>query len=165
MHNNKLSRPAPRTVPGELRRFSAQRALWVRSLRVTGKSTTLSMRGNAGTCRCVITGTSKPKSCTRNRHPLRPAAPPLHHPGTHFGGSRAPPKTDVIIAVTALYGLGSPTGRRSPFPEGRRRSTVWCSGQPPSGECHPSSDRLAAPADPLADTQHHQPASPTRVRN
>ena len=48
------------------RRFSAQRALWVRLCRVTGKSTTLSMnwtgarhrRGTAGTCRCVITGTS-----------------------------------------------------------------------------------------------------------
>ena len=40
----------------------------------------------------------------------------------------------------------------SPFHEGRRRSAVWSSGQLLRRECHPSSDRLAAPADPLADT-------------
>ena len=77
------------------------------------------------------------------RRTPRPAAPPPPAPsGNPLWGSRAPPQTDGV----ALYGLGSPRGRGSPFPEGRERSTVQSSRQLLRRECHPSSDRLAAPA-------------------
>ena len=37
-------------------------------------------RGTAGTCRCMVTGTYKPRNAARS-----PAPSPLHNPGTHFG--------------------------------------------------------------------------------
>ena len=46
------------------------------------------------------------------------------------------------------------------FPELSRRSTVQSSGQLLRRKCRPSSDGLAAPAEPLASSQRHQPGPP-----
>ena len=111
---------------------------WNLSLKITGTSTTEEL----------------PRRCNSNanRRSPRSALPlPLHHLGTPLWGSRAPPQTDVIMTVVSLLTrLGSPRGRGSFCPEGWRHSTVWPSGQLLRWECHPSSHRLAAPADFLA---------------
>ena len=76
-------------------------------------------------------------------------------------GSWAPPWTDVIKTVVSLStglalgsaGAGSHSGRK-------RHRTVESSGQQLPKECRPSSDQHAAPAEPLASTQLHQPSPP-----
>ena len=100
----------------------------------------------------MVTGTSTEELLQEVA--ARPAPPPppltirettLGLPGAALDGC----KNDRRIA---LYRLGSPWGRGLPFPEGRRRSTVQSSWQLLCRECHPSSDRLAAPADVLASS-------------
>ena len=77
----------------------------------------------------------------RQPHPATPSGNPIW-------GSRALPQTDVKKTVVSLHtGLWGPRLRGS-LSRRKRLQTVECSGQQLPRECRPSSDQLAAPADP-----------------
>ena len=71
-----------------------------------------------------------------SRLPTAPPALTIREPTLGLLG--AAPDKDVVDRSVVLYGLGSPRGRGSPFPEGRRRSTDKSSGQQLRRECYPS---------------------------
>ena len=120
-----------------------------RLCRITRKSTTLSItgtgarhrRGTAGTCRCVVSATSKPKSCTRNRRPPHPAAPLLlHHPGYHFGAPRRRPGQMCPYAHTDASNekwTSASALRKPPYACSLRRQVPGV----PSGLHHPTLSR------------------------
>ena len=53
--------------------------------------------------RCMVTGTYKPKSCTRERPPAPPRPLPLAPSGNPLWRSRVRPWTDVLKLSIALY--------------------------------------------------------------
>ena len=74
----------------------------------------------------MVTWTSKPESCTRNRRPPRPGAPSPAPSGNPLWGCRAPPQTEVIMTVVSLCtdsGVRGGVGRASPKGGDARRTS------------------------------------------
>ena len=110
-----------------------------------------SSQSTAGNCRCMVTGTSTEELLQEVA--ARLAAPPTHSPsGNPLWGSLDRRNNDRHIA---LYGLGSPRGRGPKGGDARRSSPQ---GNFSVGSVTHHRTRLAAPADPVAASEFHQPS-------